>query len=396
MTEFCVNPIAGIRLASVNAGIRYKNRNDLVVIEMAPGTVCAAAFTQNAFCAAPVQVARHHLTQGSPRYLIINAGNANAGTGAIGHQDALATCQALADLTQCLPEAILPFSTGVIGMRLPVDKIQAALPAALSQLDADGWSTAACAIMTTDTVPKVISRQFQTAAGNTITLTGIAKGVGMICPNMATMLAFLATDATIALPLLQLCFDQALNQSFNRISVDGDTSTNDSCILLATGQQALAETDIAQFQQELNALCEELARRLVLDGEGATKLITVEVVTGKTQAECLQVAYTIAHSPLVKTAFFASDPNWGRILAAVGRSGLENLDIQRVSLFLDEVCVVREGGFALEYQEADGQRVMQRKAITIRVHLGRGSCQDRVWTCDFSYEYVRINAEYRS
>lgn len=396
MTEFCVNPIAGIRLASVNAGIRYKNRNDLVVIEMAPGTVCAAAFTQNAFCAAPVQVARHHLTQGSPRYLIINAGNANAGTGAIGHQDALATCQALADLTQCSPEAILPFSTGVIGTRLPVDKIQAALPAALSQLDADGWSTAACAIMTTDTVPKVISRQFQTAAGNTITLTGIAKGVGMICPNMATMLAFLATDATIALPLLQLCFDQALNQSFNRISVDGDTSTNDSCILLATGQQALAETDIAQFQQELNALCEELARRLVLDGEGATKLITVEVVTGKTQAECLQVAYTIAHSPLVKTAFFASDPNWGRILAAVGRSGLENLDIQRVSLFLDEVCVVREGGFALEYQEADGQRVMQRKAITIRVHLGRGSCQDRVWTCDFSYEYVRINAEYRS
>lgn len=396
MTEFCVNPIAGIRLASVNAGIRYKNRNDLVVIEMAPGTVCAAAFTQNAFCAAPVQVARHHLTQGSPRYLIINAGNANAGTGAIGHQDALATCQALADLTQCSPEAILPFSTGVIGTRLPVDKIQAALPAALSQLDADGWSTAACAIMTTDTVPKVISRQFQTAAGNTITLTGMAKGVGMICPNMATMLAFLATDATIALPLLQLCFDQALNQSFNRISVDGDTSTNDSCILLATGQQALAETDIAQFQQELNALCEELARRLVLDGEGATKLITVEVVTGKTQAECLQVAYTIAHSPLVKTAFFASDPNWGRILAAVGRSGLENLDIQRVSLFLDEVCVVREGGFALEYQEADGQRVMQRKAITIRVHLGRGSCQDRVWTCDFSYEYVRINAEYRS
>lgn len=393
-----IRPIAGIRLASINAGIKYQNREDVVLIEIAPGAECAAAFTQNAFCAAPVQIARLHLTQNQhqPRYLLINAGNANAATGEGGYQDAIAVCQCLAELTGEALHAILPFSTGVIGVRLPVEKMQAVLPALLNRLEANGWDNAARAIMTTDTVPKVISRAFQTQAGITVSFTGMAKGVGMICPNMATMLAFLATDAQLPPGALSASFQQALARSFNRISVDGDTSTNDACILLATGKQWVTPADMPLFQATLNAFCEDLAQQLVRDGEGATKLMTIAVQGGRQEAECLQVAYTIAHSPLVKTAFFASDPNWGRIVAAIGRAGIENLDTRRVDIWLDEVCIVHQGGVAAAYQEADGQRVMQRKEITIRVHLGRGEAQARVWTCDFSYEYVRINAEYRS
>ena len=391
--------VAGIRLGTVRAGIRYPDRRDLVVIETAPGTRAAAVFTRNAFCAAPVVVARAHLAATQPRYLVINTGNANAGTGKQGLADAEATCQALAAQAGCAPEAVLPFSTGVIGEPLPLARLIAGLPAALVALQPEGWMEAAHGIMTTDTRPKWASQRL-TLDGKEVTVTGIAKGAGMIRPDMATLLVFIATDAAGDEPLLQRVLTAAVADSFNAITVDGDTSTNDSCVLLATGQTGVSVPAVGagyeRFAAAVRAVCIELAQAIVRDGEGATKFITIQVEGGRDAAECRQVAYTIAHSPLVKTAFFASDPNWGRILAAVGRAGLVELDLEKVAIHLDEVCIVRAGGRAPGYTEALGQQVMARSDITIRVGLGRGNATAHLWTTDLSFDYVRINAEYRT
>jgi glutamate N-acetyltransferase/amino-acid N-acetyltransferase len=393
--------ISGVRLAAVAAGIRYQGRDDLVLIELPAGSSCAATFTRNAFCAAPVTLARAHLAAAAPRWLLINAGNANAGTGERGLADAKTCCQALAELSGVATEQVLPFSTGVIGEYLPVERLQAALPEALKCLDEGGWAAAARAIMTTDTRPKLFSRQVQLGERQA-TLTGIAKGAGMIRPDMATMLAFIATDAAIRPGPLQDCLNWAVAESFNAISIDGDTSTNDACVLAAAGTLGNAPLDdpdtpeLAAFQQALNGLCADLARAIVADGEGATKLVTIKVGEARSHAEARQVAEAIAHSPLVKTALFASDPNWGRILAAVGRAGLEGLDIERVRIKLDEVLIVSGGGRDPGYQEADGRAVMAQDAFSITVELGRGSAQARLLTCDLSYDYVRINAEYRT
>ena len=398
-------PVPGLRLGTTCAGIKKPNRRDLVLMELCEGSQVAAVFTRNAFCAAPVIVAREHWEQTPPRYLLTNTGNANAGTGEQGLKDALACCDALAQAAGCQREAVLPFSTGVIGESLPVSTLCAALPQALAALDEAGWFDASHGILTTDTVPKGTSRQFE-IDGHTVTVTGITKGSGMIRPDMATMLAYVATDARVPQNVLQACLVRAVNHSFNRITVDGDTSTNDACVLVATGQSA-ASVDQAEGEHfdalcaAVAAVCEHLALAIVRDGEGATKLITVAVESGADQAECLQVAYTIAHSPLVKTAFFASDPNWGRILAAVGRAGLADLDINAIELYLggpavDELCLVRNGGRDVGYSEARGQQVMDQTEITVRVALNRGSATARVWSCDLSYDYVRINAEYRS
>ena len=394
-------PVAGLRLAAGAAGIRYRGRDDLVLVELREGTDCAAVFTRNAFCAAPVTLARSHLSANSPRWWLINAGNANAGTGARGLTDAAATCRALADLAGVSPEQVLPFSTGVIGEPLPVERISAALPGLIAGLDPAGWSRAARAIMTTDTVPKLVSRRFE-LDGLTATLTGMAKGAGMICPDMATMLAFLATDAAVEPGVLQQLLRTAVDHSFNAVTVDGDTSTNDACVLAATG--ALGNPPVADLlapggtalQAALDALCLDLATAIVRDAEGATKLVTVQVEGARDLAEARRVAYTIAHSPLVKTALFASDPNWGRILAAVGRAGMQDLDIGRVRIWLGEVLIVDGGGRAPDYTESAGAAVMREPEILIRVALGRGEAQTQVLTCDFSYDYVRINAEYRS
>ena len=392
-------PVAGIRLGTACAGIKYPDRRDLVVIEAAVGTQVAAVFTRNAFRAAPVTVARVHLAAARPRYLLINTGNANAGTGRQGLADAEASCQTLAELTGCTPLEVLPFSTGVIGEPLPLFRLVAGLPAALAVLQADGWQDAAHGIMTTDTRPKWASRRL-TLAGHEVTVTGMAKGAGMIRPDMATMLAFIATDAEVDEGRLRQVLTEAMADSFNAITVDGDTSTNDACVLLATGQSGAtipaSGDDYEQFAGMVREVCSELAQAIIRDGEGATKFITVRVEGGRDMAECRQVAYAIAHSPLVKTAFFASDPNWGRILAAVGRAGLNELDIDRVALYLDEVCIVREGGRAPDYTEAQGQAVMARSEIIIRVELGRGEAVARIWTTDLSFDYVRINAEYRT
>lgn len=391
--------VTGIRVGVARAGIKYPDRRDLVVIEASAGTQAAAVFTQNAFCAAPVRVARAHLAAAAPRYLVINTGNANAGTGAPGLAAAQATCQALAERTGCHPEEVLPFSTGVIGEPLPVDRLVAGLPAALEALQPEGWTEAAHGIMTTDTRPKWASRRM-TLNGREVTVTGIAKGAGMICPNMATLLAFIATDAAVAPTLLQRILHEAVADSFNAITVDGDTSTNDSLVLLATGQSGVnippSGKDHACFVEAVREVCIELAQAIIRDGEGATKFITVQVEGGRDVAECRQVAYTVAHSPLVKTAFFASDPNWGRILAAVGRAGLSHLDLEQVMIHLDEICIVRAGGRSPDYTEAQGQQVMARPDITIRIDLGRGAAAARIWTTDFSFDYVRINAEYRT
>jgi glutamate N-acetyltransferase/amino-acid N-acetyltransferase len=391
--------VPGIRVGTCCAGIRYAGRCDLVVIEAAAGSTCAAVFTRNAFCAAPVRVAKQHLGIAMLRYLVINTGNANAGTGQRGIADAEASCAALAGLTGCQSRDVLPFSTGVIGEPLPLDRLVAGLPQAVAELRPDGWEAAAWGIMTTDTRPKGISRQLN-IDGHTVTLTGIAKGAGMIKPDMATLLAFVATDAGLSNPLLQHCLEAAVAESFNAITVDGDTSTNDACVLLATGragpvirQEGAA---YAAFATALREVCIELAQAIVRDGEGATKFITILVEQGRDVAECRQVAYTIAHSPLVKTAFFASDPNWGRILAAVGRSGLDALALDAVVIDLDDVCVVRNGSRSEDYTEERGQQVMQRSDITIRVQLGRGEASARIWTTDLSFDYVRINAEYRT
>jgi len=393
-------PVPGFRLGTTRAAIRYPDRRDLVVMELAPGSECAAVFTRNAFCAAPVTVARRHLDAGPVRYLLVNTGNANAGTGARGLQDALRCCALLAAEARCSAGEILPFSTGVIGEPLPVERIAAGLPAALAQLSERGWEEAAYGILTTDTVPKGATRRCA-IDGHDIIVTGIAKGAGMIRPDMATMLAFIATNAAISPALLQGCLERAVSGSFNRITVDGDTSTNDACVLAATGHTDLPAITAPGRRYDLvceavTEVCTELARAIVRDGEGATKFVTVIVEGGRDTAECLQVAYTIAHSPLVKTALFASDPNWGRILAAVGRAGIPDLDLAGVDIFLDEVCVVRGGGLADEYREEAGAGVMARDEITIRTGLGRGGVTERVWTCDLSYDYVKINAEYRS
>ncbi len=391
--------VAGIRLGVTCAGIKYPDHRDLVVIEAATGTRAAAVFTRNAFCAAPVIVARTHLAAASPRYLVINTGNANAGTGRQGLVDAEASCRALAERAGCRPEEVLPFSTGVIGEPLPLYRVVTGLPAALAALRPDGWTEAAHGIMTTDTRPKWASRRVN-LDGREVTVTGIAKGAGMICPDMATLLAFVATDAAVDETVLRPLLTDAVAQSFNAITVDGDTSTNDACLLLATGQSGASVPaegeDHVRFATAVRAVCGDLARAIVQDGEGATKFITVRIEGGRDVAECRRVAYAIAHSPLVKTAFFASDPNWGRILAAVGRAGLADLAIDRVAIHLDEVCIVRAGGRAPGYTEEQGQQVMARPEIVIRVELDRGDASARIWTTDLSFDYVRINAEYRT
>ncbi len=394
-------PVAGVRLAAAAAGIRYRDRDDLVLFAFVRGTRAAGVFTRNAFCAAPVTVARANLAAQSPRWWLINAGNANAGTGARGLADAAASCQALADLTGDTADRVLPFSTGVIGEHLPVARIAATLPGLIADLDADHWPRAARAIMTTDRVPKLVSRQFM-LGGRTATLTGIAKGAGMICPNMATMLAFLATDAAVEGGFLRTCLHAAAERSFNAITVDGDTSTNDACVIAATGALgnapigSAASPDYAAFQEALDAVCIELATAIVRDAEGATKLVRVSVEGAANHAEARAVGYTIAHSPLVKTALFASDPNWGRILAAVGRAGLHDLEIAGVRVWLGEVLIVDDGGRAPSYTEEAGAAVMREPEILIRVALGRGHSAAEILTCDLSYDYVRINAEYRS
>jgi glutamate N-acetyltransferase/amino-acid N-acetyltransferase len=395
-----LHPVAGVWLGTAKAGIKKPDRSDLTVFELAPGSAAAATFTRNRFCAAPVQLARRHLAAAMPRYLLVNTGYANAGTGARGLADARACCEALAACTGCEAEAVLPFSTGVIGEPLPVERIAAGLPAALADLSEDGWPAAAQAVMTTDTVPKGASRRFR-AGGRDYVLTGISKGAGMIKPNMATMLAFLATDAPLSQAALQQALVEAVRSSFNRITVDGDTSTNDACVLIATGAAGgdgltVGSAGFAAFSEVLHAVCQELAQAIVRDGEGATKLITVEVVDGATEAECERIAYAIAESPLVKTALFAGDPNWGRILAAVGRAGIDDLDVERVRLYLDDLLIAERGGRVAGYREEDAAARMAQEAFTIGVRLGRGQAAATVWTCDLSYDYVRINADYRS
>jgi glutamate N-acetyltransferase/amino-acid N-acetyltransferase len=391
--------IPGIRLGTACAGIKQNVRDDLLVFEMVEHGTCAAVFTQNAFCAAPVVVARQHLTA-SPRWLLINSGNANAGTGKQGLQDAFASCEELARLTGGLTEQVLPFSTGVIGMPLPVGKIGAALPEAVRNLHPGSWDKAAKAIMTTDTFPKGVTKTLE-LDGRTITFNGIAKGAGMIQPNMATMLSFVATDAKIGRDLLQQCLRRAAELSFNRITVDGDTSTNDALVVMASGLSEAPEIrpdseHYARFAEALLEVCKSLAELIVRDGEGATKLIRIVVEEAQSDEEAVRVAKTIAHSPLVKTAFFASDPNWGRILAAVGRAGVDNMVLENIRIFLDDVCIVREGGRAEDYTEEAGQEVMDREEIRVTVKLGRGDARQEVLTCDFSYDYVKINAEYRT
>ncbi len=395
-------PVPGVRLGVTMAGVRKANRRDLTVVALDEGAAVAGVFTTNRFCAAPVQVCREHLAAGAAvRALLINTGNANAGTGADGLARARATCEALAGLMGCAPTQILPFSTGVIMETLPVDRITAGLPGALSALRDDGWAEAAAGIMTTDTLPKAASRRI-TLGGVPVTLTGISKGAGMIRPNMATMLGFIATDANIAPALLQPLVKAAADASFNRITIDGDTSTNDCFMLIASRRAAHAEitsldsTDAQALLAALTALAQELAQAIVRDGEGATKFITITVEGGRDEAECKLAAYAIAHSPLVKTAFFASDPNLGRILAAVGYAGIGDLDQGLIDLDLDDVAVVRQGGRLPAYREEDGQRVMKQAEITIRIGLTRGSARATVWTCDLSHDYVSINADYRS
>ncbi len=402
MTQPSFFPVAGIRLATAAAGIRYRDREDLCLMELTPGASCAAVFTQNAFCAAPVQLAKRHLAQGHPRYLLINAGNANAGTGAEGLAAAEQCCAALGKLAGCAPEAVLPFSTGVIGEPLPVERLLVKLPEMRSRLSENAWPQAARAIMTTDQVPKLVSRRFSLSSDRSGVITGMAKGAGMICPNLATLLVFLGTDVAIAPELLQAALERAVAQSFNAITIDGDTSTNDACVLVATGTldhpplEDPQSPDFQAFSQALDAVCGTLAEEIVRDGEGATKLVTLDVQEAADEEEARQVAYCVAHSPLVKTALFASDPNWGRILAAVGRAGLEGLDIQGVRIWLGETLVVQEGGRAPSYRESAGAAAMAGKEIQIRIALGRGRAHFRLLTCDLSYDYVKINAEYRT
>jgi len=394
-------PVAGVRLGTAEAEIRKKNRRDLTLVALDAGCTVAGVFTQNRFCAAPVQLCRNHLASGKEiRALVINTGIANAGTGEPGRQAAQASCDAVAATLGVMAEQILPFSTGVILELLPVERIRAGLPAAYADLNADHWHAAAHAIMTTDTIAKAASRTLA-VNGKKITISGISKGAGMIKPNMATMLGFMATDAGIAQPLLDVLVKEAADASFNCITVDGDTSTNDSFVMIASGQSGAAfvtgnEPGWAEVRAAMIAVAVELAQAIVRDGEGATKFITIAVEGGRDLDECRKVGYAIGHSPLVKTAFFASDPNLGRILAAIGYAGIGDLDVDGIKVWLDDVLVAEQGGRAAAYREEDGARVMQQAEITIRVDLGRGNAQGKVYTCDFSYDYVKINADYRS
>ena len=395
-------PVPGLRLGVASAGIKKAGRRDLTLIELAEGSRVAAVFTQNRFCAAPVTVCKDHLKQGANiRALLINTGNANAGTGADGLVRARLCCDAAAGLVGCAPAQVLPFSTGVILEPLPVEKILAALPSAQADFAESNWHAAAHAIMTTDIVAKAVSRQVE-LGDRRITVTGMAKGSGMIHPDMATMLAFVGTDAAVSQPVLAAILKQAVDKSFNRITVDGDTSTNDSCLLVATGAagnplvEELQSAACQTLQEAVLGVMTELAQAIVRDGEGATKFITVQVRGGRTEMECTRVAYAIAHSPLVKTAFFASDPNLGRILAAIGYAGIADLDVEQIRVFLGDLLVAEHGGRAAGYDEADGARVMKEAEITITVELQRGPAETVVWTCDFSYDYVKINAEYRT
>ncbi len=396
-----LNPVKGFRLGIASAGIKKPGRRDLVVMQIAEGSSVASVFTRNQFCAAPVVLAKQHLaTQSQPRYFLVNTGNANAGTGQQGLQDAKRCCEALAAKTQISVESVLPYSTGVIGEPLPVEKILAALDDAIEDLDENHWLEASYGIMTTDTRPKghsvVLEHQ-----GKPFTITGISKGSGMIMPNMATMLGYVATDAQVDPALLQTLLSQVNEQSFNRITVDGDTSTNDACMLVATGQSGVSINPddselLDRFVSALREVMLEIAQAIVKDGEGATKFVEIRVDHATTSQEALDVAYTIAHSPLVKTALFASDPNWGRILACVGRAGVANLDVNAVTIWLGDVMIVEQGGRASSYTEEQGQAVMDQEEIRIVVSLNRGQVSETVWTTDLSHDYVKINAEYRS
>ncbi len=397
-----LHPVPGVKLGITMAGVRKANRRDLTVITLDEGSAVAGVFTKNRYCAAPVQICREHLQDSTDiRALVINTGNANAGTGEDGLVRARATCVALARQLQLSPRQVLPFSTGVIMETLPVDRIEAGLPAAIADAKADNWAVAAEGIMTTDTLPKAFSKQI-TLGGQTVTITGISKGAGMIKPNMATMLGYLATDANVAPALLQSLVTDAANASFNRITIYGDTSTNDSFVLIATRKAPHAEitsldtADGRALRAALIEVSQKLAQAIVRDGEGATKFISVTIEGGRNEAECALAAYAIAHSPLVKTAFFASDPNLGRILAAVGYAGIDDLDQNLIEMHLDDVHVVTKGGRNPAYREEDGQRIMKQAEITIRVNLGRGQASTTVWTCDLSHDYVSINADYRS
>jgi glutamate N-acetyltransferase/amino-acid N-acetyltransferase len=393
--------VKGVKIGIAEAGVRKANRKDLMLMTLAPGSRVAGVFTKNRFCAAPVTVAKSHLEGAEVRALLVNTGCANAGTGEDGLKRANETCEAVAKLLGCNAGQVLPFSTGVIMEPLPVDRIAAGLPKCVADLKDANWFAAAQAIMTTDTLPKAYSKRIK-LGGSEVNLTGIAKGSGMIRPNMATMLGFLATDASVAPALLQQAATYAADRSFNCVTVDGDTSTNDSFILAATGQSGAPEitrSDSPEFKQFLDAVTEVallLAQALVRDGEGATKFITIQVQGGLNETECRKVGYAIAHSPLVKTAFFASDPNLGRILAAIGYAGIDDLDVSKVDLYLDDQLVAKGGGRAAEYREEDGQRIMKQQEILVRVALNRGSSESTVWTCDFSHDYVSINADYRS
>ena len=395
-----LHPVPGFELGIASAGIKRPGRKDVVVMRCAEGSSVAGVFTLNAFCAAPVILAKQRV-QGTVRYLLTNTGNANAGTGAPGLAAAERTCAKLAELTGVPAESVLPFSTGVIGEPLPVEKIEGALQAALDNLSENNWAEAATGIMTTDTLPKGASRQFQ-HEGVTVTVTGISKGAGMIRPNMATMLGYIATDAKVAPAVLKDLMLDGANKSFNRITIDGDTSTNDCCMLIATGKANLPEVTEASgalfeaLKKAVFEVCIDVAQAIVRDGEGATKFVTVQVNGGGNHQECLDVGYAVAHSPLIKTALFASDPNWGRILAAVGRAGVPALDVSLIDVYLDNVCIASKGGRSPSYTEEQGSAVMAQEEITIRIELGRGQCSETIWTTDLSHEYVKINAEYRT
>lgn len=391
-------PVPGVRLGVAQAGIKKPGRDDLTLVEIGGDAVVAGMFTRNAFCAAPVQVARDHLKgEFSPRYWLINTGNANAGTGATGLRDALTSCDAVAEQCAVDAGAVMPFSTGVIGEPLPMERLLAGIPLACSDLDGRNWDRAATAILTTDTRSKLVSRQID-IDGRTVTVTGMSKGAGMIRPDMATMLAFIATDARMTAEVLDSALRTAVESSFNRITVDGDTSTNDAAVIAATGESGVAidADNHAPFVEALTELCIELAQAIVRDGEGATKFVEIQVEGGRDTAECDAVAYTIAHSPLVKTALFASDPNWGRLLAAIGRAGLESLEVEQVTVSLNGVLIAERGARAASYTEALGQSAMAPRDLVIRVELNRGPASSVVWTTDLSYDYVRINAEYRT
>ena len=400
-----LKPVHGIEIGFAEAGIKKPNRKDVLVMKLAEGATVAGVFTKNRFCAAPVQVSKANLAAaaagGKPiRALVVNTGNANAGTGESGLASANATCAALARLLDCDAQQILPFSTGVILEPLPLEKLVAGLPDAIANLQLDNWFNAAEAIMTTDTQPKAASRTVD-ICGHAVTMTGISKGAGMIKPNMATMLGYLAIDAKVAQPVLDELVKHAADHSFNCITIDGDTSTNDSFMLIATGTGSLAiantdSTEYGELKTAVTDIARNLAQQIIRDGEGATKFITITVDEGGTVEECRKIAYSIAHSPLVKTAFFASDPNLGRILAAIGYAGVDDLDVSKLDMYLDDVWVAKNGGRNPDYQEADGQRVMKQSEITVRVKLSRGSASATVWTCDLSHDYVTINADYRS